>query len=152
MTFGEEHLRIYHPDHAHTDTDIMIEVREQRVLFTGDVVEYKRTVSSDVPKDFNAKGQIAAIKKILKLPVDVYVPGHGKPGGREVPMAALRFLETLYASVRKYYRAGLMDFQMKPKVIADLHEFQDWFNFGEIGRMISFVYQQVELEEFDRNP
>lgn len=152
MTFGGEHLKIYHPDHAHTDTDIMVEAIEQRLLFTGDVVEYGRAVSSDVPEDFNAKGQIAAIKKILKLPVDIYVPGHGKTGGREVPMATLRFLETLYVSVRNYYQAGLMDFQMKPKVIADLNEFQGWFNFGEIGRMISFVYQQVELEEFDQNP
>lgn len=149
LTFGGEHLRIHHPGHAHTDSDIMVEALEQRLLFTGDVVEYGRAVSSDVPEDFDARGQIAAIRYMLKLPVDIYVPGHGKTGGREIPLAALRFLDILYSSVKKNYHAGLKDYEMKEKVVADLHDFHDWFNFGEIGRMISFVYQQVENEDFN---
>lgn len=149
MTFGGTNLQIHHPDHAHTDSDIMVEAPQQRLLFTGDVVEYGRLVSSDVPEDFDAKGQIAAIKYILKLPVDVFVPGHGKTGGREVPLAALKFLEILYASVKSNYHAGLKDYEMKERVVSDLREYRDWLNFDEIGRMISFVYQQVEIDDFN---
>lgn len=149
MTFGREHLRIHHPGHAHTDGDIMVEALEQRLLFTGDVVEYGRAVSSDVPEDFDAKGQIAAIKYMLKLPVDIFVPGHGETGGREIPLAALRFLEILYSSVKKNYHAGRKDYEMKERVVSDLHDYQGWFNFDEIGRTISFVYQQVESEDFN---
>ena len=149
LTFGGTNLRIHHTGHAHTDSDIMIEAPEQRLLFTGDVVEYGRLVSSDVPEDFDVKGQIAAIKYMLGLPVDIFVPGHGETGGREIPLAALRFLEILYSSVKKNYHAGLKDFEMKEKVVSDLHDYQGWFNFDEIGRMISFVYQQVEFEDFN---
>ena len=37
---------------------------------------------------------------------------------------------------------------MKEKVIEDLSEFQNWNNFKEIGRVISFVYQEVEQDNF----
>ena len=141
-------LKLHHTGHAHTDSDIMVEVPAQRLLFTGDIVEYGRLVSSDVPQDFDAKGQIQAIKYLLELPVDIFVPGHGETGGREIPLAALRFLEKLYSSVKTNYDAGLQDYEMKEKVVADLKEFEDWFNFDEIGRMISFVYQQVEFNDF----
>ena len=58
------------------------------------------------------------------------------------------FLEVLYASVKKYYDEGLQDFEMKDKIIADMAAFSDWFNFEELGPLISFVYLQIEEEEF----
>jgi glyoxylase-like metal-dependent hydrolase (beta-lactamase superfamily II) len=148
INFGATVLKVHHTGHAHTDSDIMVEAPGQRLLFTGDIVEYGRLVSSDVPRDFDAKGQIEAIRYILALPVDIYVPGHGETGGKRIPQTALRFLETLYASVKRHYDEGLADYQMKERVIADLSEFSGWFNFDQIGKMISFVYQQVEAADF----
>ena len=139
---------IYWPSHAHPDSDIMVEAPAQRLLFTRDIVEHGRAVSSDVPQDFNAKGQIEAIRYALELPVDTFVPGHGVMGGREIPQAALRFLEILYGSVKRHYDAGLKDFEMKDRVVNDLAEFANWFGFDQIGRLISFVYLQVEEADF----
>lgn len=148
ITIGGLSLIIHHTGHAHTDSDIMVEIPSHRTLFTGDIVEHGRAVSSDVPQDFNAKGQIKAIKYALELPVDIYIPGHGISGGRRVPEASLRFLETLYASVKKYYDEGLQDFEMKDKVESEMTAFSNWFNFKELGRLISFVYLQIEEEDF----
>jgi len=148
LSFGEDTLVIHYTGHAHTDSDIMIEFQSAKILFTGDIVEHGRAVSSDVPQDFNAKGQIEAIRYALELPIDIYVPGHGATGGREIPEASLQFLELLYASVRKYYDEGLQDFEMKSRVIADLSDYSDWFNFEELGRLISFVYLQIEEDDF----
>ena len=148
LSFGGHTLVIHHTGHAHTDSDIMVEVPSAKTLFTGDIVEHGRAVSSDVPQDFNAKGQIEAIRYALELPVDIYVPGHGATGGKEIPEASLLFLETLYASVKKYYDEGLQDFEMKNKIIADMASYSDWFNFEELGRLISFVYLQIEEEDF----
>ena len=148
INFGKTELKVHHTGHAHTDSDIMVEAPGQRLLFTGDVVEYGRLVSSDVPQDFDAKGQIKAIKYILALPVEIYVPGHGETGGKEIPEAALRFLQVLYDSVKTQYDAGLADYEMKDKVIADLSEFSEWFNFDQLGKMINFVFLQVENTDF----
>ena len=141
--------RIHHTGHAHTDNDIMIEYPGDKTLFAGDIVIYGNVVSSARPEDFNAKGQIEAVEYALSLPVDIYVPGHGPTGGREIPEATKRFLEVLYSSVQNHYDEGLSDFEMRDKVVADLKEFNDWSGYDGIGRLISFVYQQVEAAEFE---
>jgi glyoxylase-like metal-dependent hydrolase (beta-lactamase superfamily II) len=153
---GDETLQIagntykmHHTGKAHTDSDIMIEHPGSKVLFAGDIVIYGSTVSGARPEDFSAKGQIAAVEYALGLPVDIYVPGHGPTGDREIPEATLRFLEVLYESVQSYYDEGLEDFEMRDKVVADLAEFSAWSGMDRIGRLISFVYQQVEAAEFE---
>lgn len=140
---------IHHTGHAHTDNDIMIEYPADKTLFAGDIVIYGNVVSAARPEDFSAKGQIEAVEHALSLPIDVYVPGHGPTGGREIPEATKRFIEALYASVENYYDEGLSDFEMREKVVADLNEFSDWSGYDGIGRLISFVYQQVEAAEFE---
>jgi glyoxylase-like metal-dependent hydrolase (beta-lactamase superfamily II) len=141
-------LKIHHTGHAHTDNDIMIEVVEDKGLFFGDIVAAGRVPNSDVPQDASLQGSIAAIKAMLKMPLDIYIPGHGHSGGREVPEASLGFMEALYASVTKYYEQGLEGYEMKEKVIADLEAYQDWSNFSEIGRVVNFVFQEIERDRF----
>lgn len=141
-------LRIHHTGHAHTDHDLMIEVADDKGLFFGDIVAARRVPHSDVPQDASFKGSIAAIRTLLDRPIDIYIPGHGQSGGREVPESSLRFLETLTASVTKYFNQGLQGFEMKEKVIEDLAEYKDWNNFSEMGRVINFIYQEVERDNF----
>ena len=141
--------KIHHTGHAHTDNDIMVEYPGDKTLFAGDIVIYGNVVSAARPEDFSAKGQMEAVEYALSLPVDIYVPGHGPTGGREIPEATKRFLEVLYASVENYYDEGLSDFEMRDMVVADLKEFSDWSGYDGIGRLISFVYQQVEAAEFE---
>jgi glyoxylase-like metal-dependent hydrolase (beta-lactamase superfamily II) len=149
LNFDGVSLRIYHTGHAHTDSDIMIEVVEDKSLFFGDIVASKRVPNSDVPRDANFKGTIHAIKTMLKeSPATIYIPGHGHTGGREVPEASLKFLTTLNNSVTRYFNQGLSDYEMKDKVIQDLVEFRNWNNFNEIGRVISHLYQEVERDNF----
>ena len=142
-------LKIYHTGHAHTDSDIMLEVIKDKGLFFGDIVASKRVPNSDIPRDADFNGTIEAIETILKQsPATLYIPGHGNTGGREVPEASLRFLRKMVESVTHYYRQGLSDFEMKDKVINDLSEFKDWNNFSEMGRVISHLYQEVERNNF----
>ena len=37
---------------------------------------------------------------------------------------------------------------MKNAVIKELDEYRDWYSFNELGRVITFVYQEVEKESF----
>ncbi|TDX98181.1 MBL fold metallo-hydrolase [Thiohalophilus thiocyanatoxydans] len=141
-------LRIHHTGHAHTDHDLMIEVVDDKGLFFGDIVSSRRVPNSDVPQDASFKGSIATIKTMLDHDIAVYIPGHGRSGGREIPESSLRFLETLYASVTHHFNRGLQSYEMKDKVIDDLSDYQDWNNFNEIGRVINFVFQEVEQDNF----
>ena len=148
LEFGGAAFHTHHVGQGHSDTDIMIEAPAERLLFTGDVVVNQAVPSAGMPHDFSAQGQIEAVRYALGLPVDVYVPGHGATGGREVPEGTLRFLEALYASVKRHYDAGLKDYEMKDMVVADLSDYTDWEGFDRIGAVISFVFLQVEEADF----
>ena len=148
LTLDGVTLRTHHTGHAHTDHDLMIEVVDDKGLFFGDIVAAKRVPNSDVPQDASFKGTITAIKTMLNGQFEVFIPGHGRSGGREVPDSSLRFLEKLHSSVTKYYNQGLVDHEMKNQVINDLSEYKDWNNFTEMGRVINFVYQEVERDNF----
>lgn len=149
LIFDGVTFKVHHTGHAHTDHDLMIEIVNDKGLFFGDIVASKRVPNSDVPHDANFKGSITAIKTMLNGQAKLFIPGHGRSGGREVPEASLQFLEILYSSVTKYYKQGLADFEMKALVIKDLDKYKDWNNFDEeMGRVINFVYQEVERDNF----
>jgi glyoxylase-like metal-dependent hydrolase (beta-lactamase superfamily II) len=141
-------LRIHHVGPAHTDHDLMIEVIDDAGLFFGDIVAEKRVPNSDVPQDASFKGSVTAIRTMLDGTSELFIPGHGRSGGRETPEASLRFLEELLAAVTKYYEQGLADYEMKEQVSEDLAEFSDWHNFDQLGKVISHVYQEIEAENF----
>ena len=146
LDIGNRQLQIYYQGKAHTDTDIMIEVTNDRTIFLGDVVMVGRISSQ--PQDGDIKGQIKAIQFAIETGNEVYIPGHGKSGGGEVPEKALAFMETLYQSVAKYYQEGLSDFEMKEQVVNDLSGYKDWSGFDTIGRTISQTFLLVEQESF----
>ncbi len=141
-------LRIHHTGHAHTDHDLMIEVVEDSALFCGDIVASGRVPNSDVPQDASFKGTLSAIEQLLQSPATLFIPGHGRSGGRDIPQASLDFLRILTGSVSRYYQQDMADFEMKPLVLRDLHAYRDWHNFDDLGRVISYVYQEVEVDSF----
>ena len=141
-------LQILHTGKAHTDHDIMINVIGEKSMFLGDVVANQRVPSSDVPRDANYKGQMVAIREVLKINSVNYIPGHGAVGGKEVPEASLAMLEKLYGLVKKYYEKGQSDFEMKDAIVRELEEYKHWHNFNELGRVISHIYLEIESDSF----
>ena len=145
IKIGDRQFRVHHFGSTHTDNDILIEVVEDKVLFVGDVVRVNALGS----QEGSFKGNIAAIERVLSLPVKIFVPGHGPAGGREMLETYNGFLQKLYAAVQELYKLGISDFEMKPKVIETLREYRGWAEFDTfIGPHVSQVYLEVEKEAF----
>ena len=144
---GEHTFRIHYYGKAHSTSDIMVEIVEASVTFLGDNGLNQRLGRVD---DGDIQGNIQALTKILETDSSVYVPGHGPSGDRgAVPEAYRRYLETLYASVKRYYDEGLSDFEMKAQVAEALKDYADWSGFDEeLGKHISLTYLQIEEAEF----
>lgn len=147
LEIGGMHFRFHHPGPAHTQGDLMIEVREEGVLFLGDNAVAGMVVRLD---DGELRGSIAALDAALATDAQVYVPGHGRTGGPEVAQDYRRFLDTLYTTVQGLYEQGVAsDFEMKPQVIAALADYRDWVRFDDaIGRLVSLAYLEVERQAF----
>ena len=146
LGFGDTDVQVHFKGKAHSDNDLLIEIDRERTLFMGDVGMVTRITSQHA--DGDVRGHIETLKFILDTDNEVFVPGHGKSGGKEVPRLALSFHQTLYDSVKRHYEAGLSDFEMRDKVIADMADFKDWDNFDDIGRAISHAYLRVEQDLF----
>lgn len=141
---GKRSFTIHASNDAHSKTDIMIEV-DNGVLFTGDNVLNRRVARMD---DGSFTGNIRAIDRALKLPVQIVVPGHGDSGKASVILKAQRdFFQTLFDAVKTGYDAGQSDFEMKPAVAKKLAPFKTWHGFdAALGRQISLAILEIEQQ------
>jgi glyoxylase-like metal-dependent hydrolase (beta-lactamase superfamily II) len=76
---GPRRYELYFLGDAHTNNDVIVYLPDDKVLFTGDVVNYRRlpflrSASCD-PESWQK-----VVERISALPVDQLVPGHGEPG------------------------------------------------------------------------
>lgn len=130
---------------AHTDTDVMFEVPEEKVLFTGDTINNKRIVRMD---DGSFSGGIRAAEFALSLDVDKIVPGHGHTGGKNVLNYYHDYLSKVYNSVKEM-REEMEAHEMKPKIEEKVAEYKDWAGYEEeLGKHISLSVLEAEQEDF----
>jgi glyoxylase-like metal-dependent hydrolase (beta-lactamase superfamily II) len=146
LDFGDTAVQVHFKGKAHSDNDLLIEIEREETMFMGDVGMVTRITSQHA--DGDVRGHIETLEFILGSDNEVFVPGHGRSGGKEVPRLALSFHQALYDSVKRHYEAGLTDFEMKDKVTEDMAAFKDWSNFDDIGRAISHAYLRVEEDLF----
>ena len=92
-------FRIHAPPAAHSDTDIMIEVVEESVLFLGDNALVKRIGRMN---DGSFRGNIAALDVALATRVKHFVPGHGLTGSHQVAANYQQYLSILYCYRKKF--------------------------------------------------
>jgi glyoxylase-like metal-dependent hydrolase (beta-lactamase superfamily II) len=131
---------------AHTLTDAMYEIIEDKVLITGDNAFNNRAPRLD---DGTYIGNIAVMDKALKLPIEIVVPGHGPTGGKEVLENFKEFLSLVYNTTKKHMDDDLEAHEIKPKVIKAMSKFKDWTNFhGAIGKLVSVASLEVEENDF----
>lgn len=147
VEIGDTRFRIHHIGHAHTDSDIMVEIVEQNTLFTGDVV--RNGLLGIMESDASFSGNIAAIDAIIARDYMHYIPGHGHSGGIEVVNNYRTYLDTLLSKVRDLYAEQLSDYEMKPVLVETLADYRDWAGFEmRLGPHISRAYLEIEMETF----
>lgn len=131
---------------AHTATDLMVYVVEDGVLFTGDIVNNEHF---SFMGHGNFKGAYEATQKALLLNPKHVVVGHGRSGKIDLVKEFAQLYKNLRVVVGKYYEQGLMDFEMKSKVVAELDKYNQWSGFdSQIGPYISQVITELENEAF----
>ncbi len=147
ITVGDTKFRIYHTGRAHSDNDIMIEIVGTNILFVGDVV--RNGMHGLMDEDASFKGNISAIDLMASKSFKLYIPGHGKAGGKEILDSYRGYLNAVYGTVKSLYEKGMSDFEMKPKVVEAAAAYKDWVGFDlRVGPHVSRAYLQVEAEAF----
>ena len=95
---------------AHTQADQVVFLREQRILFTGDLVESRCFAIFPwfPPDDTDVDGDrwIAVLEELERLEPTIVVPGHGEIGDAGVIADARTYLELLRAESRRLADEG----------------------------------------------
>ena len=131
---------------AHTATDLMVNVVEEGVLFTGDIVNNEHF---SFMGQGNFKGAYEATQKALTMNAKHIVVGHGRSGEVDLVNEFAEIYQKLRSVVGRYYEQGLMDYEMKPKVVAEFDKYKDWSGFDrQIGPYISQIIAEYENESF----
>lgn len=141
---GGKTFRIHSSDDAHSKTDLMIELVEDRIVFTGDNVLSHQVMNL---RDGTFRGVLKATGRALALDAKLYVPGHGRSGDRKFVEAQKAWFEILLAEVRRMYDAGMSDYEMKPVLVEKLGAFRDWAELDvNLGPQISMAILEIEQE------
>ncbi len=141
---GGKTFRIHSSTDAHSKTDLMIELVEDRTLFTGDNVLSRQVMNL---RDGTFKGVIKATDQALALDARLYVPGHGRSGDRAFVAEQKDYFDTLMAEVRRMYDEGKSDYEMKPVIAEKLKAYQDWAEWDtNLGQQISLAILEIEQE------
>jgi glyoxylase-like metal-dependent hydrolase (beta-lactamase superfamily II) len=98
MDLGGEHQVKLIERPAHTRGDQVVWLPNQRVLFTGDLVENDLFPIFPDP-DAHGGRWIEVLSELERLQPEVVVPGHGDLGGEEIITATREYLETVRAQV-----------------------------------------------------
>lgn len=141
---GGRTFRIHSSDDAHSKTDLMIEIVEDRILFTGDNVLSRQVMNL---RDGTFKGVMKATERALALNARLYVPGHGRTGDREFVAEQKTWFDILIPEVRRMYDEGMSDFEMKPVLVDKLKAYKKWAEWDtNLGPQISLAILEAEQE------
>lgn len=138
-------VRTHLDEWAHTKTDAMFVIPEEKVLITGDNVTYKRIARMN---DGSFQGNIKSIAKAMAFDVEKVVPGHGPTGGKEVLESFHSYLSTIYQAAEEAVEEDQESYEVKGQLMPEMKAYHAWSGFeGEFGRHIS----QAMLEAEDAN-
>lgn len=141
---GGKTFRIHSSTDAHSKTDLMIEIVEDRILFTGDNVLNRQVMNL---RDGTFRGVMKATDQALALNAKLYVPGHGRSGDRTLVEAHKAWFDILMSEVRRMYDEGKSDFEMKPVLAEKLKAYRNWAEWDtNLGQQISLAILEIEQE------
>lgn len=141
-----QQFRIHSFVPAHTNTDIMIEHVQSKVLFLGDNGFNERIGRFD--NTASIVGNIKVLEYARTLNMTTYIPGHGPSGNSDkVIEPFLAYMKRLNQVVKQGMDDDLQDFEIKQKVIAQFSDYHSWAGFEEMfGKNINSMYLELEKE------
>ncbi len=114
LIVGDTTIKIHQFGTAHTESDLIVQVVEDKLAFIGDTA--MRRVANMADGSF--VGTIHTMKEIKALGCDHHLLGHGPHDDVAICNDMQTFCEIIYDNAAKYYEEGLSSFEMKPKILA----------------------------------
>ena len=96
IKLGGKTVRAYYFGRGHTDGDMVVLFVEDRVLHTGDLLSNGYYPNIDLEAGGSVKHWPATLEKVLALPFDTVIPGHGEAASRRTLERYRDFMTSLW--------------------------------------------------------
>jgi len=124
---GGHKVHIYHPGPAHTRGDLIVYFPDEHAIATGDLF---LTNSCPAMDDGDMENWIAAIDRMLELPVEHFVPGHFELATKNELQRFRNYLADLRDQVKRMHSNGLSFEQVQKALVLsaykDLRQFPQY--------------------------
>jgi cyclase len=124
---------------AHTTSDVVYHLPDQRLLFAGDLAFAGGTPFVMMG---SVAGSLAAYCRVQALDVDTIVPGHGPICGPEAFADAVGYLELVQAAARDGHAADLTPLELARDL--DLGGYADWHDAERIVGNLHRAYAELD--------
>lgn len=101
LDLGNETVVMYNMGQAHTWKDMVVLLKKNKVMFTGDLIFYKVNPFVIAESGANVNNWMADLDKILKRnDYTTLVPGHGDPGGKEIASSIKQYFTDMKTAAK----------------------------------------------------
>ncbi len=144
LRVGEKTVIVTDLGPAHTESDAIIHVPEDRIVYTGDL---QFTEGHPVIWAGPYANWIAACAHILSLDVETVVPGHGPISDKSDVRALKHYFEYVLAESRKRFDAGLNFYDAAKDI--EMDAFRDWIDGERLVANVLSAYREFDPHHLD---
>lgn len=150
LYLGGHEVRIYHPGPAHTQGDLVVYFPEEQTIATGDLF---LTNSCPAMDDGDMENWIAALDRMLALPVEHVVPGHFELATKTELQRFRDYLAGLRDQVARMYRRGLPLERIQASLALDAYKnFRQYPNYEATFKdNAAAYYEQLQKRQAQRH-
>ena len=141
LWFGNREIQLSYHGRAHSNSDILLYLPDDKVLFVGDLA-----VNKTVPAfpDGHISNWIQVLEQVKNVDADTIVPGHGPVGGRSEFNEARDLLILLDDQIREAFDSGVSE-NIAPSRI-DVKSFSTFANQDRIPQIVEMAYKAYRGE------
>lgn len=135
---SSKHAELLEFDGCHTGSDTVLFLPGERILFMGDLlfVDSHPYLAEGSPESL-----IGALKRISGWDASLFVPGHGRIGGREDLFSLIEYVEFCIAAATKAKHEGCSKESLLDVAIPD--KFADWQMPHMLRSSLSAIYDRL---------
>jgi Zn-dependent hydrolases, including glyoxylases len=136
---GDRVIELIEVGPAHTKGDILVYVPDEKIIYTGDIIFND---SHPVIWAGPIKSWLAACDWILRLDVDIVVPGHGPIASQAVAQEIKDYLSYIYAEAKKRHDAGMPMIEAAYDI--SLERYASWVADERMIPNVAAVYRELD--------
>jgi cyclase len=137
LRYGKTEIELFYYGPAHTFGDTLVYFPQSKVLFAGDVGFF---YSMPLAAAGKIGGWLNVIDRVMDMDIELIVPGHGPPGGKQELQDEREYFEFVMDQTRRCFDRGLSVEQAIDEI--DLGAYKDLLDSERIIANVGVAYRE----------